>query len=77
MVIKGKVDDWRFHRLAAWRIVTAFVGQNNIPSEKAMYDLPFDFEVKDAPMIDPTELYNNASKELSNFIWPSKAPSKN
>ena len=75
LVIKGKVDDWRLQRQAAWCIVCGFVGSKDMPESYQLYSLPFDDELmkKEKEVQDESlqEWYNLASIESANFIWPS------
>lgn len=76
LVIRGKVDDWRLQRKAAWMIAQCFRGSRDTPDELDFYRLPFDDEIREAQSYQKTkdieEWHKIASKELTNFRWPTK-----
>lgn len=76
LVIKGKVDDWRLQRRAAWKVVEGFRGTKDMPDLCDFYSLPFDDEIRQleakAQTEDILEWYNRASSELDSVIWEKK-----
>lgn len=76
LVIKGKVDDWRYQRKSAWKIVEGFRGTAEMPAEYDFYSLPYDDEIRAAELGQQKqsleEWYKQASAEMSNFIWKKK-----
>lgn len=76
LIIKGKVDDWRYQRKNAWKIVEGFRGTAEMPAEYDFYGLPYDDELREAEKNQQKQSledwYKQASAEMSNFIWKKK-----
>ena len=72
LVIKGKVDDWRYSRRQAWKIVEGFRGTKDMPPLYDFYSLPYDDELRaeeKTPEESLADWYARASKELENVKW--------
>lgn len=72
LVIKGKVYDWRYQRLNAWKIVEGFRGSKDMPALTEFYGLPYDDEIAKAMEVDPQEAleqYNRDMAYLNTVKW--------
>lgn len=73
LVIKGKIDNWRNERIAAWKIVEGFRGSEDMPTVTDFYPLAYDNEIvvqgAKEQQEDIQEWYKRASLEAANIIW--------
>lgn len=72
LVIMGKIDDWRFQRKCAWKVVEGFRGTAEMPEICDFCPLPYDHEIVKAEkkqMQDDYELYKQGVSEFDNIIW--------
>lgn len=73
LVIKGKIDNWRNKRIAAWKIVEGFRGSADMPTVTDFYPLAYDNEIvvqgANEQREDIQEWYKRASLEAENIIW--------
>ena len=72
LVIKGKVDDWRFQRRCAWKIVEGFRGSAEMPEIYDFCPLPYDDEIvreEKKQQADDLELYKQGVANFDQIIW--------
>jgi hypothetical protein len=75
LVIKGKVDDWRFQRRCAWKIVEGFRGTAEMPEIYDFCPLAYDWEIIEAEKKqqgNDLELYKQGVAQFDNIIWEKK-----
>jgi hypothetical protein len=72
LIIKGKIDDMRFQRLCAWKIVEGFRGSKDMPELINFCPLPYDDEIvkqEKKEQVDSFEFYKESMAYLDTIIW--------